>query len=75
MIVHDSQAIYFTAENVCQDWCQINPGWSEATKDRAFSLLTTAIAQNRSLVFFFPNGCGKQQFFAQPHVVSMTSEP
>lgn len=75
VIVHDSQAIYFTAENVCQDWCQLNPEWSDANKDRAFSLLTTAIVQNRSLVFFFPNGCGRQQVFAQPQTVTMTSEP
>lgn len=75
VIVHDSQIVYFTAEGVCPDWCQLRSAWSDASKDRAFSLLTTAIVQDRSLVFFFPNGCGRQPVYSEPDDIIMTREP
>lgn len=74
VIVHTNQIVYFTAENVCIDWCQLPPGWSDATKDRAFSLLATAIAQNRAVTLFFASGCGRQPVYAEPEVVILNRD-
>lgn len=74
VIVHINQIVYFTAENVCLDWCQLPPGWSDATKDRALSLLTTAIAQGRSLTIFFTAGCGRQPVYAEPESIALVRD-
>ena len=74
VIVHTNQIVYFTAETVCLDWCQLPPGWSDATKDRAFSLLTTALVQARPVTLFFASGCGRQPVYSEPEVVMLTRD-
>lgn len=74
VIVHTNQIVYFTAETVCPDWCQLPPGWSDATKDRAFSLLTTALVQARPVTLFFASGCGRQPVYSEPEVVMLTRD-
>lgn len=69
VIIHTNQIVYFTAEPVCQAWCQLPPGWSDAQKDRAVALLTTAISQERPLTMFFPGQCVRQSTYAEPELI------
>lgn len=50
VILSGDQHINFKTSAVC-NWCEINPSWSEEQKNRAYSMLLTAIASGKKIGF------------------------
>lgn len=44
--------VYFTTNESCPNWCEINPSWDAAATDRALALLTSARATPSSNLTF-----------------------
>lgn len=70
VIVND-QNVYFTTDRLCLDWCMLSPSWAAGQRDKAFSVLLTATAQGKSVIFF--NGaCELMPVYAEPGLVMFT---
>lgn len=46
-------SVYFTTDKSCSQWCKINPDWSEAAINRAYSMLMTAQSSDKGVRFYW----------------------
>ncbi|MGR4867069.1 hypothetical protein [Caulobacter sp. LARHSG274] len=46
--------IYFATDKTCPTWCSVPTSWSAEARNRAYSMLLTAKAANRTLSFYWP---------------------
>lgn len=73
VIVQSANNIWFTTHNLCKSWCAIPAEWTEAQRDRAFSVLMTAASQSKNVTLFFDGPCVTQETYAKVQLVAYTS--
>lgn len=72
-ILHSNGNVYFTTDQTCQNWCQIN--WGTELKNRnALALLLAAASSGRKVAFYWQSAssCGTQNpQYASPDYIEL----
>lgn len=74
-IIIKNDAVYFTTNKSCPNWCELNPSWDATTINRALSVMIAAKTSGSSVTFEWPDQSGPcsnvEQTYSAPGAVIM----